>query len=398
MASMELLEGKTKETQELPPISALDKIIVAFAGPLFSFLLALGFALVVMVVGRPVSETETTTVIGRVEKDGPADKAGLRPGDKILEVDGKPVSKFGGMGESVTWRVVRSEGATLPVKIMREGKELVVLTTPVKKPTKAWERKSLRQIEIEPAQSALIAEVVTNGPAARAGLRVDDQVLAVNGTRLYHYRGLSDYIEAHPGAKLALDCRRDGKPIAVTVTPEVPISPPREKPRLGIIWNGTGEYCLAHPGAVEQVAASVSAMVHTFEALFSRKSDIKLQHLGGAVKIISIYGMLFESEQGWRMALWFSVLINVNLALLNLLPFPVLDGGHITLALVESLRRKPVNGRVLNVVQTGCAVVLIGYMLYISFFDVQELPWKRGKEKDQPPMRFAPQPAPAPAK
>src|SRR5438309_4140368 len=117
MATMEAIEGKSDSSgQPLPPISALDKIIVAFAGPLFSFLLALAFAVVVMVVGRPVSEAETTTIIGFVEKDGPADKAGLRPGDRVLEVDRRPVSKFGGMGDSVVWRIVSSEHAIIPIK------------------------------------------------------------------------------------------------------------------------------------------------------------------------------------------------------------------------------------------------------------------------------------------
>src|ERR1051326_5954615 len=120
MATMETIEGKAESSsQPLPPISALDKIIVAFAGPLFSFLLALAFAVVVMVVGRPVSEAEMTTTIGYIEKDGPADKAGLRVGDQILEVDGQPVSKFQGMGDSVMWRIVRSEGTTVPVKVAR---------------------------------------------------------------------------------------------------------------------------------------------------------------------------------------------------------------------------------------------------------------------------------------
>src|SRR3954469_24065250 len=116
MASMEAIEGKGESSgQALPNISTLDKIIVAFAGPLFSFLLALAFAVVVMVVGRPVSESERTTVIGYVAKGGPADEAGLRPGDRITAIDGRPVTKFSGMGDSVMWRIVRSEQEVLPV-------------------------------------------------------------------------------------------------------------------------------------------------------------------------------------------------------------------------------------------------------------------------------------------
>ena len=68
-----------------------------------------------------------------------------------------------------------------------------------------------------------------------------------------------------------------------------------------------------------------------------------------------------------------SVLINVNLALMNLLPFPVLDGGHITLAIVEAIRRKPISVRVLEVIQTACAILLIGFMLYLTFYDVGDL-------------------------
>ena len=111
MAAMDAIEGKTtSEPGQLPPISALDKIIVAFAGPLFSFMLALFFAVVVWQIGRPVGESETTTVIGYVFKGSPADTAGLQPGDRIIKVDGQPVSRFGGIGDSVTWRVVRSRG------------------------------------------------------------------------------------------------------------------------------------------------------------------------------------------------------------------------------------------------------------------------------------------------
>src|SRR2546425_65311 len=111
LAPMDIIEGKADvDRAKLPKISALDKIIVAIAGPLFSLLLALCFAAIVWAVGHPVSEADSTTVVGYVMPDSPAQKAGLQPGDKILSVDGKPVKRFMGMNDSVSWDVVRSEG------------------------------------------------------------------------------------------------------------------------------------------------------------------------------------------------------------------------------------------------------------------------------------------------
>src|SRR6478672_11922369 len=127
LAPMDMIEGKADlDRAALPKISALDKIIVAVAGPLFSLLLALVFACIVWAVGHPVGESDTTTIIGYIPAESPALKAGLLAGD------GKPVRRFSGMNDSVVWNVVRSEGATIPFKVERHGATMDFAVEPYK--------------------------------------------------------------------------------------------------------------------------------------------------------------------------------------------------------------------------------------------------------------------------
>ena len=179
LAPMDVIEGKADvDRARLPKISAIDKIIVAIAGPLFSVLLALFFACVVWVVGHPVSDSDLTTVIGYVERDSPAAKAGLQPGDKILEVDGHQVTRFFGMNDSVVWNVVRSEGASIPFKIERQDQVMTTDVVPRIAETKGWwKRKSTRQVMIQPAGAAMVEKVEKDSPAANAGLMPGDVVL-----------------------------------------------------------------------------------------------------------------------------------------------------------------------------------------------------------------------------
>jgi len=363
----------------LPQISALDKIIVAIAGPFFSLLLAICFAAIVWAVGHPVGEADSTTVIGYVMPDSPAQKAGLLPGDKILSVDGKPVRRFLGMNDSVSWDVVRSEGDKIAVKFQRDGKVQTVWVEPYKAETRGWRRKSIRQLLVYPAETPIIAKVEPNTPAAAAGLRAGDIIRGFDQTPIYNPIALLEYISKHPKDELVLHVERGGAKLDIPVKPTPLPTGDQMKPRIGIEWDIAGIVSIQHPSPIEQVYNSVTSTLKTIGAVASPKSDVKLQHLSGPVGIWNIYVRLFEAEGGWKLALWFSVILNVNLAILNMLPIPVLDGGHIVLALIESVRRKPVNMRILEVVQTSCAVVIIGYMLYITFFDVQDLPFVRKK-------------------
>ncbi len=389
LAPMDIIEGETDtDRAQLPRISVLDKIIVAIAGPVFSMLLALVFAGIVWAVGHPVSESDLTTVIGYVEPNSPGEKAGLAAGDKILEVDGKAVTRFSGMSDSVTWNVIRSEGSTIPFVVERGGQKLTLPVTPYIAPSSGWRRKSVRQVLIHPAITPVIDEVQPETPAAVAGLRHGDIVRGFDGQRIYSPVALGAYVESHAGKPISLRVDRQGQELNLSVTPQ--LLPNEKTPRIGIAWDTSGRMKISHPNPVEQVYNSVTNTLDTIGAVASPKSDVKLQHLSGPVGIFRIYYLLFENERGWQLALWFSVILNVNLAILNMLPIPVLDGGHIVLALVEAIRRKPVNIRVLEIVQTGCAVVIIGYIAYISFFDVGDMIGeKSGQEKSPAPAAQA---------
>jgi regulator of sigma E protease len=394
MATMEAIEGKSDvPADQLPNVAPLDKIIVAIAGPLFSFLLAVFFAFVVWQVGKPTTEGDHTTQIGWVDKTGPAWEAGLRPGDTIVSIDDHPVkSFFSASQDSVTWRIITSEGTNIAIKYVRDDKENVAYVTPYHHPTHWYERRALRQILVAPATPAVIDDIISNSPAAIAGLTNGDQVVALNGETVYSPWAITSAVDAmsnSPVIPLRLTIQRDGQKFNRTLVAQKPLKPADSNPSLGIVdWLLDTNIALVHPTPGDQIASSVNQIIGTLGAVFSPKTEVGVQQLGGAVMIARVYYNLFQSEDGWRQVLWFSVVLNVNLALLNMLPLPVLDGGHILLSLLEVIRRRPVSARVLNSIQTGFAALLIGFMLYIAFFDTGD--WVRSARADhEQPMIFA---------
>jgi regulator of sigma E protease len=383
LADMSTIEGESETPREqLPRVRPLDKIIVAFAGPLFSFLLAIVMATVVWGIGKPVSDIESTTTIGYIQPGGPADVAGLKIGDKILEIDGKPVTRFMGATNSVIWNIIRSEGRHDPL----QGR------TRRRNPhDQLWldERENRELAPARFAQSlhraAAHADRWDRRPEfARGAGRPQTRRRDHRGQREadHQYRRTRSVPEAErrwadrahraAGSRSAPD--EPGGPAAGSRQGEARLDP-------GVLW---GRITLTHPTPWQQVSESAMTIFNMVGALVSPKSDVKVSHFSGPVGIMNLYYRMFEGEEGWRMAIALSVLINVNLALLNLLPLPVLDGGHITLALIEAVRRKPVNVRLVEIVQTACAVLLIGFMLFVTFFDVGDIFGSKSAPEPEP--------------
>lgn len=227
----------------------------------------------------------------------------------------------------------------------------------------------MREIQIGPRIVPGVGFVVRGSLADLSGLKAGDLVSAVNGVPIFNLSELGPVIDANRGKTVMFEIERSGQPVMVDITLP-PASTDATAVDFGIEW---GRTVLVHPSPLSQVKDAATSIFRMVGALLSPASDVKAAHFSGPVGIMRLYYQIFESENGWRIALAFSVLINVNLALLNLLPFPVLDGGHITLAVIEAIRRKPISVRVLEVVQTACALLLIGFMLYLTFYDVGDI-------------------------
>ncbi len=404
MADMEAIEGEADIPAGLKPLKPLDKIIVAAAGPLFSLLLAFVFACIVWVAGKPVSTLPGTT-IGYILPDSPAAEAGLLPGDRILSIDGQPVQTWMGNMEGVTELVALSEHERISFEVERmvdnELKTLTISSSYHLPETKWWQRSSMRKVGIMPAIPAVVGEVLPGSPAEKAGLQPGWRVESINGQRIYTPAVVAEMAEKGQPLQLRLArYERVGQRVTfmeTTLTPEVPANwkgLEGARPVMGFTWEQTlvdADY--EHPTPLAQVWQSLKWMGITLEKVAASGSSIGMEHLSGPVGIGTYLYRMMDADggAGWRLVLWFAVVLNVNLAVLNILPFPVLDGGHVVLGAAEMMRGKPIEGRFLYWLQTAFVLLLMALFVFITFKDVGD---NVGSAEEQPAKLPAPSFAP----
>lgn len=380
MAPMESIEGGAKTDKPLPAITPIDKIIVAFAGPLFSLLLALLSAVVVWKVGKP-KDFIPSQEIGYVENGSPAAKAGLLPGDRIIAINGEEVHGFAGSLDSISERIILSRGEKITFTVEREGQAgPLELVSGFETGNTNWfqrllkfQRGELRQVGIDTASALVVADVSKNSPAADVGLKKGDRLVAIDGNKLFSRMQFAMYLKEKEWQTVKLTVQSaDGATREIEVTPEKPIQPANRDPMVGIAWDASSEVDtrIVHPGPVQQVMDSLNMMWVTITSVIAPDSSIGVDHLSGPVGIAKMQYHLLQTEDGWRRILAFMVLFNVNLAVLNMMPFPVLDGGHITLALLEKISGRPVKAKPLEILQTACALLLISLMLFVTTKDI----------------------------
>jgi regulator of sigma E protease len=358
MVTSDTIEGKGAEpVEKLPPVSPWSKILVAFAGPMMNIAFGIVIAFFLWGVGIPVQVSPP--IIGYVDPGSPEAKLGIQPGDEILSVDGKPISSWHDIQETT----ILARSTNLAVVIMRPGK----FTNTYQLSTVVSEALGLKVLNLDPRDHPVIKNVRPDSPAEAAGLKAGDEILVFAQVPLHGADQFIKLVQKCPGETKDIVVKRDGQRTTLKVTPRMDGS--AKVGRIGAeIGTGRPIYRIEHIPPWTQIGTVLDRTVSTFSALaHSKQTGVGLKDLSGPPGILAMLAAYVNSD--WRLALSFLVLLNINLAIINLFPMPVLDGGHIAMALIERLSGRPLPYRLVEYTTTAFAVLLIGFMLIVSWND-----------------------------
>jgi regulator of sigma E protease len=380
------IEGESNTEQApVPPAPALSKILVAAAGPSMNVLFAFAIATLIYFVGLPVPVNPP--FIGYVEPQSVEGKMGIHEGDRIVAINGKPVKSWDEISETTILGLTN----VFDVTIARTGSSNVYKLT-----AEVNNAMGVKTLNLDPRDRLVVGEINEGSPAALALVKPEDEVVSLAGAPITSYQELTNLVQARGGMKTPLVVKRGQERVDLEVTPT--LDPSAKRYILGIKFSpGRDVYDIEHPtpwaqvrAVCEQVYGIATALVH------SHQSGVKASDLSGPVGIASLLAVQVNTD--YRLALHFLVMLNINLAILNMLPIPVLDGGHIAMAILERIRRRPLDVRVVEYTTTVFAVLLISFMLYVTFFDIRRIPlihglFKRETQIEQPEQPASPAPA-----
>lgn len=446
---------KDENGNPLPPAKPLDKIITAFAGPFFNVILGFLVGCLVWWVGMPKDTPRSNSIeVGVIDKKGPEYKAGLRAGDKIVEINGKP---FDCTWDTFIKKIIFTVGK-VSFKVNREGKELDISFVPKPNPLAPGQMRregiaypyftpvfpiTLYPEAGSPAKKAGIKngdivlevngkkiagmmhyallenntsqpmdilvkrkgekvliknikpelfmnqwrvgfvynpenlpfkvdQVVPGSPGAKAGLKAGDIIAQIDGTQIKRAEQVPELISRTEGRKFVMTVMRDGKEVKLTTQAEA-------IPKYTI---GARYSYMAYPSPWEQFVdvldmtwRSVRGITYWAGSkmkMTEHSSTLKPRNLSGPINLgqtlfLSVY------RRNIMVGIYFMTVISFALAIFNLLPLPVLDGGYIVLGIVEEIIRKPLSPMIIKPLFGTFIFLLISLMIYVTFFDIQRL-------------------------
>ncbi|PXA04176.1 RIP metalloprotease RseP [Coraliomargarita sinensis] len=398
--------GDGEEADKLPPISYADKMIVAVMGAVFNLIFAFILSLVLWGVGREiVKSTEVGSIAEQIvtsEREtvpGPALQAGIQLGDTIVSVDGQRIGSWMQFQNALMTGTGRSDDgrAMAEIGVIRDGEPMSVTVYP-----QTITSEEIRHIGVYPTSdenaAPLIVRLEKDMPAYKAGLKEGDRILKLDGEAVASGGFLSAYLASHGDRSIEITVDRDGRELVIPVKPR--IKKGETSPRFGFQYDYPFKKERVHYNPIEQMGIFANTMRMTLFALLHTESDVKVKNMSGPVGIV--HGLSRMAQFGVIDLVWFLALINVNLAIFNLLPIPVLDGGHMLFATISKIIGRPLPIPVMEKVQGAFMVLLLGMVLYITFFDVGRVGRDIGliedetvtAKEEEPTTETAPNPAP----
>ena len=353
------------------------KVLIVAAGPGFNFILAYFIFAGWLATGTPLfvpTFQDLTPDIEAMVPGSPADTAGIQVGDRVSRVNGQAISTRTELFDAVA----KSNGQALTLEIKRDGQVKTLTVTPTTAPgpqTSAQEPGYYLGVEETPP---LVTSVMQSSPAAKAGLQAGDHVVSIGGKTIHTWSQMTGIVKESPDRQLQVEVLREGHRISLTVTPSV------EK----AIVNGqsveVGKIGISGPG--RSIMRSSTPLLSLYDGLGATwgwteltaiglykmvVGDISSKNIGGPLTIANISGE--AAAQGASSVVFLIAILSINLGVLNLLPIPILDGGHLLFFLIEGILRKPLGERQREIAQQAGLVLLVGVMIFAFWNDLERI-------------------------
>lgn len=375
-------EGEVQE-EDLPFAfnrqSLWTRTAIVAAGPVFNLVLAIALFWSVLVIG----ETGIKPILGAVKQGTLAAKAGFVDGDEIIAVNNKLTPTWT-EALSVIIATALDDGQAINVKIKTSDDEervrvLSISDTESQNPETLYERLGLKPWS--PKLKPVIGQVLANSAASAAGLKKGDLLVSADGHGINEWMQWVDYVKSRPDIRINLVIEREGVSMPIVITPKKVQSEQKTEGKIGasvfvpeeLIKSVSVEYSLAPFAAIPVAFKTTYYYAYTTVKMMGKmligKASVK--NLSGPISIAEYAGQ--SASMGLVHFLKFMALISVSLGVLNLLPIPVLDGGHLLFFAIEAVKGSPVSEKMQLFFQQIGIALLVSLMLFTMFMDVERL-------------------------
>jgi regulator of sigma E protease len=361
-------DARTGASDEFLSKSKWQRFQVLIMGPVMNLVLAVVVMAAVLYQGAPAPVFVTQPpLVGSVLDKSVMKAAGLQPGDLILSVDGGRV----GTWEDFLNAMAAKSKRQVTVRVDRLGQQLDLTFTPIG--TGRYDLVDLDSLAILPVMHPQIKSLQPEAPGYEAGLRPGDVVIGAAGERDITSKRLVEIIKANEGKTITFDIKRNGQML------QVPVTPRRINDTIMIGADLSGfEFRTIEPGIWTAMKMSLAQnwtwtkmIAQTLGGLFTHQTSVK--QLMGPVAIADLSGM--AAEQGMLQLFSLMAMISLNLGLLNLMPIPVLDGGHIAILALEGVSRRDFSMKVKEKMLLAGFVLLLMLMVTVIYNDLTRIQW-----------------------